>query len=38
MALMVISDDDYEAGIARLLIEQPVLRADLRLYATSAWT
>jgi ubiquinone/menaquinone biosynthesis C-methylase UbiE len=36
--LMVISDDDYETGMARLLTEQPVLRADLRLYATSAWT
>lgn len=36
--LMVISDADYEAGMARLLTEQPVLRADLRLYATSAWT
>jgi hypothetical protein len=35
---MVIGDDAYEAGMARLLAEQPVLRADLRLYATSAWT
>lgn len=36
--LMVIGDDEYEAGMARLLTEQPVLRADLRLYATSGWT
>jgi ubiquinone/menaquinone biosynthesis C-methylase UbiE len=36
--LMVISDDDYEAGMERLLTEQPVLRANLQLYATSAWT
>ena len=35
---MVISEDAYEAGLARLLAEQPVLRADLRLSATSAWT
>jgi ubiquinone/menaquinone biosynthesis C-methylase UbiE len=35
---MVIGDDDYEAGMARLLAEQPMLRADLRLYATTAWT
>jgi ubiquinone/menaquinone biosynthesis C-methylase UbiE len=35
---MVISDDAFEAGLARLLTEQPVLRADLRLHATSAWT
>ena len=35
--LMVISDEDYEAGMTRLLTEQPVLRADLRLHATTAW-
>jgi hypothetical protein len=35
--LMVISDDDYETGMRRLMAEQPVLRADLRLYATTAW-
>jgi ubiquinone/menaquinone biosynthesis C-methylase UbiE len=35
--LMVISDAEYEAGLNRLLIEQPLLRADLRLYATTAW-
>jgi ubiquinone/menaquinone biosynthesis C-methylase UbiE len=35
--LMVISDDDYEAGMKRLLTEQPVLRSDVRLYATTAW-
>jgi ubiquinone/menaquinone biosynthesis C-methylase UbiE len=32
--LMVIHDDEYEAGMRRLEEEQPVLRADLRLYAT----
>jgi hypothetical protein len=36
--LMVISDEDYEAGMKRLLADQPVLRADLRVYATTAWT
>jgi len=35
--LMVISDDEYEVGLRRLLTEQPVLRADLRLWATTAW-
>jgi ubiquinone/menaquinone biosynthesis C-methylase UbiE len=35
--LMVISDDEYETGMRRLLEERPVLRADLRLYATTAW-
>lgn len=35
--LMVISDGEYEAGMMRLLTEQPVLRASLRLYATKAW-
>lgn len=32
--LMVISDAEYEAGMQRMAAEQPVLRADLRLYAT----
>ncbi len=32
--LMVIPDEEYEAGIRRLEEEQPILRADLRLYAT----
>jgi hypothetical protein len=32
--LMVISDDEYDEGLARLTAEQPVLRADLRLFAT----
>jgi SAM-dependent methyltransferase len=35
--LMLISDDDYAAGVKRLLIEQPVLRSNVRLYATTAW-
>jgi ubiquinone/menaquinone biosynthesis C-methylase UbiE len=35
--LMVISDDEYELGSRRLYAEQPVLRADLRLWATTAW-
>ena len=35
--LMVISDDEYEAGRARLLTEKPMLRADLHLYASIAW-
>lgn len=35
--LMVISDEDYAAGMSRMAAEQPVLRADLRLYATTAW-
>jgi ubiquinone/menaquinone biosynthesis C-methylase UbiE len=32
--LMVISDAEYEQGLERLKREQPVLRADLRLFAT----
>lgn len=32
--LMVIEDREFEAGIQRLRDERPVLRADLRLYAT----
>jgi ubiquinone/menaquinone biosynthesis C-methylase UbiE len=35
--LMVISDDDYESGMRRLLEERPILRSDLRVYATTAW-
>lgn len=35
--LMVISDDEFASGMARIESEQPVLSADLRLYATSAW-
>ena len=34
---MVISDADYDAGMRRMMTEQPVLRADLRLFATTAW-
>ena len=34
--LMVISDADYTAGRRRLEQERPVLRADLRLYMTTA--
>jgi SAM-dependent methyltransferase len=32
--LLVISDAEYEAGLERMRLEQPVLRADLRLFAT----
>jgi ubiquinone/menaquinone biosynthesis C-methylase UbiE len=35
--LMAISDDDYESGMRRLLDERPILRSDLRVYATTAW-
>jgi SAM-dependent methyltransferase len=35
--LMVIEDEEYEAGMERLRREQPVLRADLRLMATVGW-
>jgi SAM-dependent methyltransferase len=35
--LMVISDEDFAAGQARLMAERPQLQADLRLYATTAW-
>ena len=35
--LMVIGEADYEAGLTRLLAQQPVLRSDVRLYATTAW-
>ena len=32
--LMMRSDAEYEAGLQRLRAEQPILNADLRLYAT----
>jgi ubiquinone/menaquinone biosynthesis C-methylase UbiE len=32
--LMVIADDDYRSGMDRLNAERPVIRADLRVYAT----
>lgn len=32
--LMVVTDREYEEGLHRLRAEQPILRADLRLYAT----
>ena len=35
--LMVISDAEYEEGLQRLQAEQPILHADLRLYATPGW-
>jgi ubiquinone/menaquinone biosynthesis C-methylase UbiE len=34
---MVISDEEFASGLERLRAERPVLRADLRLYATIAW-
>jgi ubiquinone/menaquinone biosynthesis C-methylase UbiE len=34
--LLVIGDDDYEAGMRRIRAERPTLRADLLLYATLA--
>jgi hypothetical protein len=33
--LMVINDADYESGLSRLTTAQPVLRTDLRLFATT---
>ena len=33
--LMVISDADYESGLSRLTVGQPVLRTDLRMFATT---
>jgi hypothetical protein len=33
---MVISDAEFEAGLARLHAEKPRLRADLRLFGTTA--
>ena len=35
--LMVISDEEYADGMRRLGVDQPVLRTDLRLFATTAW-
>jgi ubiquinone/menaquinone biosynthesis C-methylase UbiE len=35
--LLVITDEAYAAGRAQLLAERPPLRADLRLYASTAW-
>jgi ubiquinone/menaquinone biosynthesis C-methylase UbiE len=35
--LMVIDDAEWDAGLACLRAARPVLRADLRLYATVAW-
>jgi ubiquinone/menaquinone biosynthesis C-methylase UbiE len=35
--LMVISQADYDEGLRRLEAEQPILKADLRLYATVGW-
>ncbi len=35
--LMVLSDAEYEEGLQRLRDEQPILHADLRLFATVAW-
>jgi len=35
--LMVISDEEFEIGMSQLLAERPILRADLTLYATTAW-
>jgi len=32
--LMVISDAEYEDGVQQMRLERPLLRADLRLYAT----
>ena len=33
--LLLLTDAEYEAGLCRLTAEQPVLRADLRLFATT---
>lgn len=35
--LMVISDEEYERGLSRLLADQPALRTNLRLFGTMAW-
>ena len=34
--LLLLSDAEYQAGLERLKTERPRLRADLRLYATTA--
>lgn len=31
---MVIADAEYDEGLRRLKAEQPILRTDLRLFAT----
>lgn len=33
--LLLLTDAEYEAGLRRITAEQPVLRADLRLFATT---
>jgi hypothetical protein len=33
---MVISDAEYEAGLERQKAERPEIRADLRVFATTA--
>jgi hypothetical protein len=35
--LLVIDDGEWQTGLARLHAERPVLRADLRVYATAGW-
>lgn len=35
--LMVIGHAEYDEGLRRLRAEQPVLKADLRVYATVGW-
>jgi len=34
--LMVLSDAEYQEGMERLRAEQPILHADLRMFATFA--
>jgi hypothetical protein len=34
---MIIGDEEYERGLSRLAADEPVLRTDLRLFATSAF-
>jgi hypothetical protein len=34
--LIVLSDAEYDEGLQQLRKEQPILHADLRLYATMA--
>jgi SAM-dependent methyltransferase len=33
--LLLLTDAEYDAGLRRITVEQPVLRADLRLFATT---
>lgn len=35
--LMVIDDEEYESGLRHLQATQPVLHAELRLWATAGW-